>query len=138
MSTDDIRNLAAVKVATDLLTEANARLIEFRNIRTAVTSGAATTAEKVAQAVAISAALNLLKVHVDAAIASPNVAAVAGIKDEVADVSEIKAAVATVAEHIELVQDASFTLEGIHATLLQIAADYADLSERFTSLHGFE
>ena len=66
---NETRNLAAVKVATDLLRDVNARLIEHREIRASVASGSKLTEEKAAEAAQSLAALLSAKAQVDAAIA---------------------------------------------------------------------
>ncbi|MGY6709705.1 MAG: hypothetical protein ACXIVF_15405 [Rhizobiaceae bacterium] len=59
-----------------------------------------------------------------------------GIATEAAGVATQKASIAVgaAATAVEAAQE----LTGIQALLIQIAADYADLSEKFTALHGFE
>lgn len=59
-----------------------------------------------------------------------------GVATEAAGVATEKAgiAVSAAATAVEAAED----LTGIQALLIQIAADYADLSEKFTALHGFE
>ena len=125
---DDIRNLAAAQVAKDLLNEANGRLIEFRESRKSVTTDRA----------GVTADRQFVAGRTDKIAAlEATLATIVAMESEVMALGDAAQALKTVAAYKELVQDAATTLEGIHSTLLQIAADYADLSEKFTSVHGF-
>lgn len=67
-----------------------------------------------------------------------SVGAVATDMAQVIAVAAALAAIANVSGNMSAVLDASGALTGINTTLLQIAADYADLSEKFAQLHAFE
>lgn len=67
---EDIRNLAAVKVATDLLTDVNAKLSEFRNIKASVARDASMTNERAADAAQLLSGFAAIRVAIEAIIAA--------------------------------------------------------------------
>ena len=114
---DDVRNLAAVKVATDLLNEANGRVLEYRAIKDSVNGDSKASADALAS-------LLVAKQQVEAKIAAlnPAIQKVAARDEDIAALAEHLATLQEVAARIDEILD-------VHEGFAAVPAVNAKLAE---------
>ncbi|WP_223478754.1 hypothetical protein [Oricola indica] len=123
------QNLVAAKVAEDLLAAINRQKSKNDEFEKSILANAALVTET---ARALTEKITtVIPLKEDLAKLSPRA-------NEVAAVAGVAEAVDIVSQHVDLVQSAAGTLDAIHVILLQIAADYADLAQKYAEAHAFD